>query len=217
MSDPSPLPEDLLLSPIEARILGCLVEKEATTPDTYPLTINSLVSACNQKTSRDPLMNLSPGDIGHALRQMAERDLVRQVYGARVERWEHRMDEAYQLTSRRRGLLAVLLLRGPQTLAELLTRVERIAALPGIEHVRDELDRLAEREPPLAVCLGRAPGQREDRYMHLLCGPVDREAFLASQSSDPAAASGSNALAERIAELERRLDELEARLASGQG
>jgi uncharacterized protein len=216
MSDPTPLPPDLLLSPVEARILGCLVEKQATTPDTYPLTINSLVSACNQKTSRDPLMNLTPGEVGHALRKMAERELVEQVYGARVERWEHRMDDPYQLTSRRRGLLAVLLLRGPQTLAELLTRVERIAALPGIDHVRDELDRLAERDPPLVTCLGRAPGQREDRYMHLLCGPVDREAFLASQAAD-GSGSGGNALSDRIAELERRLDELEARLVEKQG
>ncbi len=215
--DLTPLPEDLLLSPVEARILGCLVEKQATTPDTYPLTINSLVSACNQKTSRDPLMNLTPGEVGHALRKMAERELVEQVYGARVERWEHRMDDAYQLTTRRRGLLAVLLLRGPQTLAELATRVERIAALPGIDHVHDELDRLAEREPPLVICLGRAPGQREDRYMHLLCGPVDREAFLASQSADTASGSGGSALTDRIAELERRLDELEARLVEKQG
>ena len=206
------LPESLTLDPVEARILGCLVEKAATTPDTYPLTINSLVSACNQKTSRDPLMNLSPGEIGHALRQMAERDLVRQVYGARVERWEHRMDEAYELTSRKRGLLAVLLLRGPQTQSELLTRVERIAAFPGAEHVHDELQRLAERSPALVVCLGRASGQREDRWMHLLSGPVDREQWLAQAGSDSPTSGGGNGLAERLSELERRVAELEARL-----
>lgn len=213
MTDPT-LPDELILSPVEARILGCLVEKEATTPDTYPLTINALVSACNQKTSRDPLMNLDPGEIGHALRQMAERELVRQVYGARVERWEHQMDQAYELTSRKRGLLAVLLLRGPQTQSELLTRVERIAGFPGVEHVHDELQRMADRSPALVVCLGRAPGQREDRWMHLLSGPVDREQWLAQAGSDSAQASvsGSNGLAERLSELERRVAELEARL-----
>ena len=206
------LPEDLRLNEIEARILGVLVEKEATTPDTYPLTINSLVSGCNQKTNREPVMNLESGEIGHALRRMAERGLVRQVYGARVERWEHRMDDAYHLTSRKRGLLAVMMLRGPQTLNELLIRCERIAALPGLEHVKDELDRLIERQPPLVVDLGRAPGQREDRYMHLLSGPVELADY--AQSVAGAGESRSGGLSARVEALEQTVATLEARLAA---
>lgn len=219
MSDESEqnLPDALALNATESRILGVLIEKQATTPDTYPLTVNSLMSGCNQKTNRDPTMHLESGQIGHALRQMAERGLVRQVYGARVERWEHLFDDAYQLTSRKRGLLAVLMLRGPQTLNELLMRCERIAAFPGLEHVKDELDRLIEREPPLAVHLGRAIGQREDRYMHLLCGAVDPAEYARSAAADhePRTSGGLSArveaLEQTIAALEARLTELESK------
>jgi len=206
------LPDALRLNPNEARILGVLVEKQATTPDTYPLTVNSLMSGCNQKTNREPVMHLESGEIGHALRQMSERSLVRQVYGARVERWEHLLDDAYQLTSRKRGLIAVLLLRGPQTLNELLMRCERIAAFPGLEHVKDELDRLIEREPPLAIDLGRAAGQREDRYMHLLCGPVDPAEYARSAAADHQSRP-SGGLSARIEALEHAVAELQARLA----
>ncbi len=209
-NEASALPEALTLSAVEARILGVLVEKEATTPDTYPLTVNSLVSGCNQKTNREPVMSLEAGEIGHALRQLAERRLVRQVYGARVERWEHRMDDVYQLTSRKRGLLAVLMLRGPQTLNELLIRCERIAAFPGIEHVKDELDRLIDRSPALAIDLGRAPGQREDRYMHLLCGPVDASDYAQAAASE----SRGGGLSARVEALEETIAALEARLAA---
>ncbi len=201
----------LQLNAIEARVLGCLVEKEATTPDIYPLTLNSLLTACNQKTSRDPIMALSLGEVGHAVRQMEQRGLVRSVHGARVERYEHRMDKAYGLTMRKRALLCLLLLRGPQTLAELLTRSERIADFLGVDDVRDSLQLLIDHEPSYALCLARAPGQREDRYMHLLCGPVDASAYAAMVARDSQDGAGSS-LAQRIAELEQRVQALEQRL-----
>jgi uncharacterized protein YceH (UPF0502 family) len=202
------------LDATQARILGCLVEKAATTPESYPLTLNSLVLACNQKTSREPLMELEPGAVGHALRQLEDRGVVRVVHGARALRYEHRFDESYTLTPRQRALLCLLLLRGPQTLGELLARAERLAHLPSLDDVRDTLERLAQRNPPLVVRLPRAAGQREDRFMHLLCG-ADAAASAAAARGADAGAEGSGAdpaLESRISALEARLAALEARL-----
>src|SRR5688500_6967331 len=161
------------LSPAEARILGSLIEKEATTPEQYPLTENAIVVASNQKTNREPVMELTPGDVGHALRQLEPRGLVRSVHGARAQRYEHRLDKAYSLTAQQQSLIGVLLLRGPQTLHELLARTDRLAKFATADDVRHALERLAERDAPLVLRLPKAPGQREERYAHLLCGPVD--------------------------------------------
>lgn len=158
------------LTPVEARILGSLAEKAATTPDVYPLTLNNLVLACNQKTAREPVTNLSSGEIGHALRQLEPRGLVKSEYGARAERYYQRIDRVFDLTPAQSGLMALLFLRGPQTLHELLARSERMHRFAGTDDVRHALDRLAERETPLVRRLPRGPGQREDRYAHLLCG-----------------------------------------------
>lgn len=196
------------LNAIEARILGCLIEKAAITPEVYPLTLNALVAACNQKTSREPVLQLEPGAVAHALRDLETRELARVAPSSqRVSRYEHRFDTGFNVTTRQRAVLGLLLLRGPQTLNELLTRSERLAEFPSIEDVRDTLDRLAQREPPLAVNLGRASGQREDRYMHLLCGPVDADAYAASAAADT---SGSvrGGLAERVAQLEGEIEDL---------
>jgi uncharacterized protein YceH (UPF0502 family) len=193
------------ITPIEARILGCLIEKQATTPDAYPLTANAVQVACNQKNNREPLMELEPGDVGHALREMEGKGLVRSVHGARAQRYEHRFASTWSVTARQQAVLAALLLRGPQTLAELQVRSERLAGPASADDVRDTLERLAQREPPLVVRLGRAPGQREDRYMHLLCGPVSTADFPAPSEAahEPA----------RRAPLEARIDALEAEVA----
>jgi len=201
----------LLLSPIEARLLGCLVEKAATTPEVYPLTLNAAQLACNQKTNRDPLMNLEPGAVGHALREMEDKGLVKVVHNSRALRYEHRIDSAYTLTTRQRALLCVMLLRGPQTLAELHTRTERLAQFPDLEEVRSTLDRLAQRSPALVVRLGRGPGQREDRYMHLLCGPVSAEQWNSAAASSPS--SRNSGLEDRVDQLERALEELRSEIA----
>lgn len=210
------LPDTLLLNPTEARILGSLVEKEATTPDQYPLTQNAVQLACNQKTSRDPLMELDPGEVGHALRRMEERRLVHSVHGSRAQRYEHRLSEAYGVTRAQQALLALLLLRGPQTAPELLQRSERIHRFADLEELLHALERLIQRSPGLAVRIPRAGGQREDRFMHLLGGAVDVEALRDQQSAGAARApSGRDELLDRIATLEARIEALEARLHGG--
>jgi uncharacterized protein YceH (UPF0502 family) len=215
----TPAPEATfpLLDAVEARILGSLVEKAAITPETYPLTENAIVAACNQKTSREPLMQLETGAVAHALRAMQGRGLVREAPSSqRALRYEHRFDENYGTTARQRAVLCVLLLRGAQTIAELLSRTERINAFPGSEDVRDTLDRLAQREAPLVTCIGRAPGQREDRYVHLLCGPVD-PTTVAPMRQSPEPASRSPGVHERLDQLEREVAELRAELAALKG
>lgn len=198
---------------IDARILGSLIEKEATTPEAYPLTANALVLACNQKNNRDPVLELEPGDVGHALRVMEERGLVRSVHGARAQRYEHRFNQAWSVTLKQQALLSVMLLRGPQTVAELLNRCERLQAFADAEEVRQSLERLIQKSPAMVIKLGRQSGQREDRYMHLLCGPVDDALFAAPVAQPPLADRGARAGIEtRMDALEARIAELEAQL-----
>ncbi|MFA7488331.1 MAG: YceH family protein [Lysobacteraceae bacterium] len=203
-----------ILTEVEARILGCLIEKEATTPDQYPLTENALTLACNQKTSRDPVMDLSAGQVGHALRELEPRQLVRSQHASRAQRWEHRFTQAYGVTAQQQAALCVLMLRGPQTLGEIHSRTERIGRFADAEQVRHTLERLAQRSPALVQLLPRAPGQREDRWVHLLCGPPDVETLTAAAraSASAPAASGSASLLARLDALEERLAALEARL-----
>ena len=195
------------LSAIEARILGCLIEKQASTPEAYPLTANALLMACNQKNNREPVLELESGEVGHALREMADSGLVRAVDGARAQRYEHRFATTLSVTTRQQALLAVMLLRGPQTLAELHSRSERLAPPTDLEEVRQTLERLMQRAPALVAKLGRAAGQREDRYMHLLCGPVSAADFAAAASDE---APGPT----RRGGIEARLDVLEAEVAA---
>lgn len=200
------------LTPTEARILGSLVEKAATTPDVYPLTLNNIVLACNQKTAREPTMNLAPGDIGHALRQLEPRGLVKSEYGARSERYHHRLDKVYDLTPAQTCLMSLLLLRGPQTLHELLTRSERQHRFAGIDDVKHALDRLAERDAPLVRRLPRGAGQREDRYAHLLSGePAMPERVAESSVARAQDDDAMDALLARIEALEARVAALESR------
>ena len=204
MSEPT-----ALLSAIEARILGCLIEKEATTPEQYPLTLNAIHLACNQKTNREPIMDLSLGEVGHCMRQLDPRGLVRSQHGARAERYEHRVNTVFSLTKQQQALICVLMLRGPQTLGELMTRSERLASFSDLDEVKHTLERLSQRENPLIERIPRASGQREDRYVHLLCGPVDHSQLPAAKM---ASTTPSNALEERIAQLEERLAAVELEL-----
>lgn len=197
------------LTATEVRILGCLIEKQATTPETYPLTVNSLVLACNQKTSREPLMNLTEGQVGQALRALEGRGLTRLVMGGRADRWEHRVDKALELVKPQQALLGLLLLRGPQTISELLTRSNRLYQFEDGAEVQHQLERLIGRE--LACLLPRQSGQREDRYMHQLGEEADLQALLATRQADaPARAVQDDP---RIAELEARVAALEERLS----
>ncbi|MBX8542878.1 DUF480 domain-containing protein [Pseudomonas cichorii] len=202
--------EALQLNSTEVRILGCLIEKQATSPETYPLTLNALVIACNQKTSRDPVMNLTQGQVGQSLRALENRGLARLVMGSRADRWEHKVDKHLELVPAQLILTGLLLLRGPQTSNELLTRSNRMHDFEDSEQVVHQLDRLIARG--LATLLPRQPGQREDRYMHSLGDPADLQDLLAARQNQPERQSAS-ASSERIDELEARIAALEERLA----
>lgn len=209
---PAPTSPEVSLSTIEARVLACLVEKQATTPENYPLTANAVVLACNQKTNREPVLELEPGEIGHVLRQLEDRRLVRAIHGSRAQRYEHRFATIYSLTTKQQALLVILILRGPQTLAELHARSERLAPFADLDDVQQTVERLIQRNPSLAVRLGRAVGQREDRYMHLLCGPVDAAQY-AQGTATPAATPRRAELEARVEALEQAVQELRERLA----
>ena len=196
-----------LLDAAEGRILGCLIEKAAITPEVYPLTVNAIVAASNQKTSRDPIMHLETGAVAHTLRRLEERGMVKLAPASqRALRYEHRFDAIYGVTARQRAVLCALLLRGAQTLSELFTRTERLTDFPAIDDVRDTLDRLMQREPAYVVRIPHGPGQREDRYMHLLGGPID----VAAQANVPFTRSAPS----RAGNLEERLDALESEVAA---
>ena len=203
--------DKLQLNTVEVRILGCLIEKKATNPETYPLTLNALVTACNQKTSREPVMSLTQGQVGQSLRALEGRGLTRLVMGSRADRWEHRVDKALELVPAQVILSGLLFLRGPQTVNELLTRSNRMHDFEDIEQVAHQLERLIARG--LATLLPRQSGQREDRYMHSLGDPEDIEAILAARQNQPERASGGSASTERLDELEARITALEERLA----
>lgn len=200
-----------LLNSTEIRILGSLIEKQATNPETYPLTLNALVLACNQKTSREPVMSLTQGQIGQSLRALEGRGFTRLVMGSRADRWEHKVDKALELVPAQVVLLGLLFLRGPQTLNELLTRSGRMHDFEDTEQVQHQLERLIARD--LALLLPRQSGQREDRYMHALGDPSDIEAIMAARQQSTERNTSSGVSLERFEALEARIAALEARLA----
>ncbi|WP_449105153.1 YceH family protein [Pseudomonas mohnii] len=198
------------LNSTEIRILGSLIEKQATSPETYPLTLNALVIACNQKTSREPVMNLTQGQVGQSLRALEGRGFTKLVMGSRADRWEHRVDKALELVPAQVVLAGLLFLRGPQTVNELLTRSGRMHDFEDTDQVVHQLERLIARG--LALLIPRQAGQREDRYMHALGDPADIDAILAARQN-PAERGGGAVSVERIEELEARIAALEERLA----
>jgi len=191
-------------------VLGTLMEKARTVPDSYPLSLNTLLLGCNQKTTRDPIMNLTEADVADAVSSLKERHLVRENSGSRVTRFEHNFQRGVGVPEQSSVLLGMLMLRGPQTTAELRLNTERwykFADLSSVEGFLEELqDRGAEKGGPLVVKLAKAPGAREQRWAHLLCGPVD-EAALAQGSGARALDGGA---LERIARLEAEVAELRA-------
>lgn len=205
-----------LLTAAQARALGCLIEKEATTPDAYPLTVNATHVAANQKTARDPVMSLDVGEVNHALRQLETQRLAKQVFSSRAERYEHCAGAFFSLPQSQVALLGLLLLRGAQTAHELLARSERLAKFEDADDVRHHLERLIQRQPALVALIPRGPGQREDRYAHLLCGPVDTAAITA-RATAPSDASESSALEARVAALESEVAALREELAALRG
>jgi uncharacterized protein len=202
---------DLILSDIEARVLGALVEKGVTTPDYYPLSLNALVNACNQKSNRDPVMNLDEESVRQAIRGLEKHALAGPAdsFDGRVTKYEHRLQEAYNFDRRETGVLCVLLLRGPQTPGELRSRSERIHSFDDLSEVESTLQRLMKREPPLVKILPRQPGTKEARYAHLLSGDV--EVSQSDVSEEIPARDGANP--DRITSLEQQLSQLKNEIA----
>jgi len=159
----------LLLTEIETRVLGSLIEKDITTPDYYPLSLNALVNACNQKNNREPVMALDEDSVTHALATLQEKRLAGPASGAdsRVTKYEHRLQEVFNFDRREIAILCVLLLRGPQTPGELRSRTERMYRFEALDDVISTLDRLSQRDPPLVTILARQPGTKESRYLQL--------------------------------------------------
>jgi uncharacterized protein YceH (UPF0502 family) len=208
----------LLLSPAEARVLAVLVEKQRTVPDTYPLSLNALVAGCNQKTSRNPMMELGEAEVRAALERLKAQTLVIESSGGRVMRYAHNMEKVWQIPSQAAALLAVLMLRGPQTTGELRLNCERLHRFADISALEGFLQELAQRPAgALLAELPRQPGARESRWTHLLCGALgSRERLPAA----PAIASGHgpaamdfSALADRLARLKAEVAELKAWVA----
>lgn len=202
--------EPIVLSAADARVLGALMEKEITTPDYYPQSLNALVNACNQRSNREPVMNLDEEEVRQALRGLEEKRLAgpsRSSSGDRVAKYEHWLGEAYNFSRAETALFCVLLLRGPQTPGELRGRTERMHRFDEIGDVVAGLQKLMEREPALAAILPRQPGTKESRYAHLLSGPVES---VATQNPEFAHGSGGSASNEQMAE---RFDRLEAEVS----
>ncbi|WP_250516670.1 YceH family protein [Caballeronia sp. INDeC2] len=171
-SDTAPRPTLRELTPLEARVLGVLVEKQHTVPDTYPLSLNSLTSGCNQKTARSPVMNVSEDEVLTTIDGLKRLSLVFEGSSSRVPRFEHNVNRVLGVPSQSVALLATLFLRGPQTAAELRANSARLHSFADISSVESFLDELAVNDPPRVVKLSRTPGERESRWMHLLCGEV---------------------------------------------
>ncbi len=203
------------LSPTEARVLATLMEKARTVPDSYPLSLNALLSGCNQKTTREPVMDVSQAKALESLESLRHATLVFESSGSRTTRFEHNFQRAVGVPEQSAVLLGLLMLRGPQTTAELRLNAERWYRFADTSSVEAFLDELAERSGdkggPLVVQLPRAPGAREQRWMHLMCGPVDALAYGSSASGGGAAAAGTADtahLSARVAELEDQLAQL---------
>jgi uncharacterized protein len=221
------------LTEIEARVLGALVEKEITTPEYYPLSLNALVNACNQKSNREPVMNLSEEDVTQAMRRLSEMELAgaANTSDSRVRKYEHRLQEAFNFTRPEAAVLCVLLLRGAQTPGELRGRTERMYHFDDLTDVQAALQKLMSREPALARVLARQPGTKESRYVEWLseagCGAEDvGDVVRHSMSADAGRAAGDGslvarleievaALREEVAELKQEFARFRKRLTEG--
>ena len=201
------------LTPIQVRVLGALMEKKETTPEQYPLTLNSLRNACNQKTARHPVTAYTEGDVGHTLRELESAGLVREAWGARVPKYEHEAGKILGVMSPGLALLCALMLRGPQTLGELRTNTHRLHEFDDLDDVQYQLQRLAEHEPPLAVCLPRQPGQKEARFAHLLSGEPDIPEPVPSAT---VAAAPSSEFLRRLEALEDEVESLRLQIEAMQ-
>jgi uncharacterized protein YceH (UPF0502 family) len=206
------------LTEVEVRVLGSLIEKDITTPDYYPLSLNALVNACNQKNNRDPVMTLEEDSVNQALATLQEKRLAGPASGAdsRVTKYEHRLQEVFNFDRREIAILCVLLLRGPQTPGELRSRSERMYRFEALDDIVSTLDRLGQRQPPLAAILPRQPGTKESRYLQLFSGDAPPAELLPLRA--PASSSPDNDrlghLENEVLELKREVLEMQQQLAA---
>ena len=207
----------LKLNEVEARVLGSLIEKDITTPDYYPLSLNALVNACNQKNNREPVMTLDENSVREALSSLQEKRMAGPAGGAdsRVTKYEHRLQEIFNFNRREIALICVLLLRGPQTPGELRGRAERMYRFETLDDVQSSLQRLIEREPPLVAVLSRQPGTKESRYTHLFSGeyippPATGPTPLSSDPRQTSSGDGDRitSLEATVASLKSEVEEL---------
>jgi uncharacterized protein YceH (UPF0502 family) len=211
----------MMLDPIQLRVLGALIEKEITTPEAYPLSLNALLNACNQRSSRDPVLDLDEEQVRQALHALEDFALVAPVRDSRVPKYEHRARTVLNLRRDETAILCLLLLRGPQTSGELRSRADRLHTFDDLAAVQSTLERLARRDPaipetatgPLTLMLPRQPGSRESRYTHLLGDPaaIDTTPTPATQSAPPSRLSDLEA---EIAVLRHKMETLELRMAN---
>lgn len=206
----------ILLNEVEVRVLGCLIEKDITTPDYYPLSLNALTNACNQKSNRDPVMELDEDAVRLGLRNLKEKNLAGYVNSSdsRVTKYEHHIQEVFNFTRPETAVICVLLLRGPQTPGELRSRGERMHRFEHLDDVQSALQKLMERDPPLAKMLPRVPGTKEARYAHLLAGdvgawepPAESRVVISGLENERMLK-----LEEEVAELKREVEELRQRM-----
>lgn len=202
-----------IINEIEARILGSLVEKQLTTPEYYPLTMNALVNACNQKNNREPVMSLDETTVSAAIERLRDRNLIYVFYGStsRVPKYKHMLPSVYELEPAEVAVVAVMLLRGPQTLGELRTRTERMHEFSGLGEIQETLDGLARRDDPVVIKLPVLTGQKEARFGHLLSGEIDVEALAIAHPTRAAQAESAN---ERFSKLEAEVGELRGEIES---
>ena len=209
---------NIVLNDVEARVLGALIEKDITTPDYYPLSLNALVNACNQKNNRDPVMSLNEEAVRDALASLQETRLAGPAGGAdsRVTKYEHREQEVFNFTRGETAIFCVLLLRGPQTPGELRGRSERLHRFETLEDVQSTLQRLMQREPPLVRMLARHPGTKEARYRHLLsgAGEDDDTAHLAPAATESDSSDRVTHLEQEVAELHKVVADLQEQFAA---
>ena len=217
---------DICFSQTEARVLGCLLEKEVTTPDQYPLTLNALTTACNQKSNREPVMSLDDATVQDTLEALKTKRFVQEVtagFGSRVSKYQHRFCNTefstFQFSKQEKAIICVMLLRGPQSPGELRTRTNRLCDFADVKEVETVLSALAEHpKGPFVVQLPKEPGKRDFRYMHLFSGEVDVEALQQSQSSSEAVSSPTSerlkVLEDEVDELKKEVQELKALLES---
>lgn len=200
------------LTEVEARIVGALVEKQLTTPEYYPLTLNALIAACNQKSNREPVVSYDERTVESALETLRDRNIVYVFYGStsRVPKYKHMLPSVYELEPSGVAVMCVLMLRGAQTIGEIRGRTERLYDFRDLNDVQETLDALMKRDEPLIARLERAPGQKEARFAHLLCGE-EHLAVMAEAAARPA--SGSTAGGERLEKLEQDVERLSGELA----